>query len=266
MEGGSGADGSGDGVGAQHPLGRPGGVGGGDGGHIVHHVAVVILRHQPKADLCNAVAARHPAAQGLGFVGLHGHHADVVGPALDGLAHPGDGAAAAHPNGDGIHDAGALPGNGLGNGGACHPAVVGGVVVVGQPVHVEPALFRRRLGRQRPRPGQTVPGRGVEDLCPQPQQILLPQGGGILRHGQHHGVPRRLARQRQRKGERSARGLDDGLAGLQRAPGVGQRQHPFGQVVPGSAGGTIVVQVGVQPPPQPAGGKIPPQLHDGAGL
>ena len=59
--------------------------------------------------------------------------------------------------------------------------------------------------------------------------------------------------------------LDDGLAGGQRVLLCRKGQHPFGQRIAGRAGGAVKVQVGVQPPLQPAGRKVAPQLHDGAG-
>ena len=105
----------------------------------------------------------------------------------------------------------------------------------------------------------------MEDFGSQPQQLLLPQGRGVLRHGQHHRVARRLPGQRQCQRKGSGRSLDDRLAGLEGPALVRQSQHPLGQVVPCRAGGAVVVQIGIQPPPQPAGGQIAPQLHNGAG-
>ena len=74
--------------------------------------------------------AGEAAAQSLIFKGFHGHDADIVGPGLDGLAYAGDGARAAHADGDGVHETAALPGDGLHDGGAGHPAMVFGVAYV----------------------------------------------------------------------------------------------------------------------------------------
>ena len=209
--------------------------------------------------------ARQPAAEGLGFIRLHGHDPHIVGPGLDGLAHARDGARTAHPDGDGVHDAGTLPRNGFDDGRACHPAVERRIVVVGQPVHIVPAFFGGGLPGQRPGGRKPAPGRDMEDFGSQPQQLLLPQGRGVLRHGQHHRVARRLPGQCQCQRKGSGRSLDDRLAGLEGPALVRQSQHPLGQVVPCRAGGAVVVQIGIQPPPQPAGGQIAPQLHNGAG-
>ena len=105
----------------------------------------------------------------------------------------------------------------------------------------------------------------MADLGTQPQQGLLPQGGGVLRHHQHHRMPGSKARQRQRGGKGAGGSFDDGLAGAQLLFLDGEGEHPLGKAVPGGAGGACKVQIGIQTPFQPAGGGIAPQLHDGAG-
>ena len=109
-----------------------------------------------------------PAAQHLIFVRLYRHDAHIVRPCLDGLAHTGHSAGAAHPDGNGVHKALVLPGNALHNGGTGDPAVVLRVIVVGQPVHVVPAVRGGGLCRKRPRPGKTIAGGAVPDLRAQP--------------------------------------------------------------------------------------------------
>ena len=198
---------------ARDLLRRPGSVGAGDGGHIVHDVGVIVFGDEAEADLRDAVAAGEAAAQGLTLKGFHGDHADIVGPRLERFAHAGDGPRTAHADHDAVHEAGTLPRNGSGDGGAGDAAVVFGVIVVGQPVHVVPAVFGGLGLSQRPRSGQPVPGRRVEDLGPKAEQILLPQGGGVLRHGEHDGMPGGAAGQRQRDGKGARRGFNDGLAG-----------------------------------------------------
>ena len=42
-------------------------------------------------------------------------------------------------------------------------------------------------------------------------------------------------------------------------------QHPLGHRIAGRAGGPIIIKVSIQPPFEPAGGKIAPQLHDRTG-
>ncbi len=87
------------------------------------------------------------------------------------------------------------------------------VVVVGQPVHIVPAVCGGGLRRQRPGPGQTAAGGAVPDLCAQPQQVLLPQGRGVLRHHQHHRVPGGQAGQREGGGKGAGGRFNDGLPG-----------------------------------------------------
>ena len=111
--------------------------------------------------LLAARKSRRAAAQSLRLKGLHGHDADIVGPGLDGLAYAGDGARAAHADGDGVHETAALPGDGLHDGGAGHPAMVFGVIVIGKPVHIVPALF------------------GGGGLCQRPGPCKAPLGGGM---------------------------------------------------------------------------------------
>ena len=130
---------------------------------------------------------------------------------------------------------------------------------------LQPSVLRSLALGQRPRTGQTVPGRGVQDLGTEAEQILLPQGRGILRHGDHDGVPGGAAGQGQCRRKGTGGSLDDGLAGGQRVLLCRKGQHPFGQRIAGRAGGAVKVQVGIQPPLQPAGRKVAPQLHDGAG-
>ena len=189
VEGGTGAERSGDGVGDEDLLCGAGGVGAGDGGDVVHHVGIVIFGDEAEAHFRDAVAACEPAAEGLALKRLDRHHPDVVRPGLERFAHAGDGACAAHADHDAVHKAPALPRDGFGDGGAGDAAVVFGVVVVGEPVHIVPAVLRSLAFGQRPRTGQTVPGRGVQNLGTEAEQILLPQGRGILRHGDHDGVP-----------------------------------------------------------------------------
>ena len=265
MEGGASAERSGDGIGDEDLLCGAGGVGAGDGGDVVHHVGIVIFGDEAEAHLRDAVAAREPAAEGLALKRLDRHHPDVVRPGLERFAHAGDGACATHADHDAVHKAPALPRDGFGDGGAGDAAVVFGVVVVGEPVHIVPAVLRSLALGQRPRTGQTVPGRGVQNLGTEAEQILLPQGRGILRHGDHDGVPGGAAGQSQCRRKGTGGSLDDGLAGGQCVLLCRKGQHPFGQRITGRAGGAVKVQVGVQPPLQPAGRKVAPQLHDGAG-
>ena len=140
-----------------------------------------------------------------------------------------------------------------------------GVIVVGQPVHIVPVVVGGHLGGQTACTGGTAAGRAVLDLGTQPQQRLLPQGGGVLRHHQHHRMSGRQACQRQRRRKGAGRRFNDGLAGQQLLFLDGEGQHPLGKAVAGGAGGACKIQIGVQPPLQPAGGGIAPQLHDGAG-
>ena len=151
------------------------------------------------------------------------------------------------------------------DGGAGDPAVIFRVVIVGKPVHIVPAVRGGGLRRQCPCPGQTAAGRAVPDLCTQPQQVLLPQGRGILRHHQHDGVPGGQAGQRQGGGKGAGGRLDDGLPRGKLLFFNGKGQHPLGKAVPGGAGGAVKIQIRVQMPLQPAGGGIAPQLHNGAG-
>ena len=164
-------------------------------------VGVVVAGHEAEADVRDAVSPGESAAEGLTLVWLHRHDADIVRPRLDRLAHAGDGAAAAHPDDDAVHDARAFPGDGAHQRRPGDPAVVGGVVVAAQPVHVEPALLGGLCLGLRPRPGRACLRGGVEDLCPEAEQAFLPHGRGILRHDQNHRVARRLPRQRQRRGK-----------------------------------------------------------------
>src|SRR5699024_76240 len=66
-------------------------------------------------------------------------------------------------------------------------------------------------------------------------------------------------------GKGPAARLDQSLAGGQDLALGRQGEHPFGQAVPGGAGGAVVVQVGVQPAGQAAGRRVAPQLHDRPG-
>ena len=211
------------------------------------------------------MGAGETAAQRLRFVGLHGGDAHIVGPGLDGLTHTRYSAAAAHADHDGIHGAPALTGDVLHDGRAGDTAVVFGVVIVGKPVHVVPAVGGGGLCRQTAGTVHAAAGRAVTDLRTQPQQGLLPQGGGILRHHQHHRMPGSKARQRQCGGKGAGGCFDDGLAGIQLLFLDGEGKHPLGKAVPGGSGGACKVQIGIQTPFQPAGGGIAPQLHDGAG-
>ena len=211
------------------------------------------------------MAAGEAAAQGLTLKGFHGDHADIVGPRLERFAHAGDGSRTAHADHNAVHKAGTLSRNGFGDGGAGDAAVVFGVIVVGQPVHVVPAVFGGLGLGQRPRSGQPVPGRRVEDLGPKAEQILLPQGGGVLRHGEHDGMPGGAAGQRQRDGKGARRGFNDGLAGGKGVLFRRKGQHPFGPPIAGCAGGAVEIQIRIQPPLEPASRKVAPQLHDGAG-
>ena len=115
------------------------------------------------------------------------------------------------------------------------------------------------------RAGQTVPGRGVQNLGTEAEQILLPQGRGILRHGQHHGVARRPPGKGQRHGKGAGGRFNDGLAREQLVLFRRKGQHPLGHRIAGRAGGPIIIKVSVQPPLEPAGGKIAPQLHNRTG-
>ena len=158
-----------------------------------------------------------------------------------------------------------LPRDALHNGRAGNAAVVLRVIIIGKPVHVVPAVGGGGLCRQTAGTVHTAAGRAVADLRTQPQQGLLPQGGGILRHHQHHRMPGSKARQRQRGGKGAGGSFDDGLAGAQLLFLDGEGEHPLGKAVPGGAGGACKVQIGIQPSLQPAGGSIAAQLHDGAG-
>ena len=204
------------------------------------------------------MGAGKPAAQHLIFIRLHRHDAHIVRPCLDGLAHAGHRTGAAHPDGNGVHKALVLPGNALHDGRAGDPAVVLRVVIVGQPVHIVPAVCGGGLRRQRPRPGQTAAGGAVPDLCTQPQQVLLPQGRGVLRHHQHDGVPGGQAGQRQGGGKGAGGRFNDGLPRDKLLFFNGKRQHPLGKAVPGGAGGAVKIQIRVQMPLQPAGGGVAP--------
>ena len=224
-----------------------------------------VLGHEAEADVRDVVGAGDAAGEGLTLKRLYGHDAHIVGPGLDGLAHAGHGAGAAHPHGDGVHQAGTLPGDVLQDGRAGDPAVILRVVVVGQPVGVVPAVGGGGLCGHGTGPGQPAAGGAVLDLCSQTQQVFLPQSGGILRHHQHHRVPGGKPCQRQGSGKGAGRGFNDGLAGLQLFLFDGQRQHPFGQTVASRAGGTGKIQIRIQASLQPAGCGVAPQLHDGAG-
>ena len=81
------------------------------------------------------------------------------------------------------------------------------------------------------------------DLCPQTQQVFLPQSGGVLRHHQHHRVPGGQARQREGSGKGAGHRLNDGLPRSQLFLLDGQRQHALGQAVAGGAGGAVEVQI-----------------------
>ena len=105
----------------------------------------------------------------------------------------------------------------------------------------------------------------MQNLGTEAEQILLPQGRGIFRHGDHDGVPGGAAGQSQCRRKGTGGSLNDGLAGGQCVLLCRKGQHPFGQRIAGRAGGAVKVQVGIQPPLQPAGRKVAPQLHDGAG-
>ena len=211
------------------------------------------------------MGAGKPAAQHLIFIRLHRHDAHIVRPCLDGLAHAGHRAGAAHADGNGVHKALVLPGNALHDGRAGDPAVVLRVVIVGKPVHIVPAVRGGGLRRQCPCPGQTAAGRAVPDLCTQPQQVFLPQGRGILRHHQHDGVPGGQAGQRKGGGKGAGGCFNNGLPRGKLLFFNGKGQHPLGKAVPGGAGGAVKIQIRVQMPLQPAGGGIAPQLHNGAG-
>ena len=139
------------------------------------------------------------------------------------------------------------------------------VIIVGKPVHVVPAVGGGGLCRQTAGTVHTAAGRAVADLGTQPQQGLLPQGGGVLRHHQHHRMPGSKARQRQRSGKGAGGCFDDGLAGAQLLFLNGEGEHPLGKAVPGGAGGAVKIQISVQMSLQPAGGGVAPQLHNGAG-
>ena len=145
------------------------------------------------------------------------------------------------------------------------PAMVFGVIVVGKPVHIVPALFGGGGLCQRPGPRKAPLGGGMQDLCPQPEQVFLPQGRGILRHGQHHGVARRPPGKGQRHGKGAGGRFNDGLAREQLVLFRRKGQHPLGHRIAGRAGGPIIIKVSIQPPLEPAGGKIAPQLHDRTG-
>lgn len=69
MKGGTCAGGGRDGIGAQDPLRRPDGVGGGDGSDVVHYIGVVVAGNEAEADVRDAVGAGEAAAQGLTLVG-----------------------------------------------------------------------------------------------------------------------------------------------------------------------------------------------------
>ena len=265
MEGCTGGRGSGNSIGGKDPLCSAVGIGAGNGGYIIHNIGVVIPRHDAVADIRDAVPAGETAAQSLILKGFHGHDADIVGPGLDALAYAGDGARAAHADGDGVHETAALPGDGLHDGGAGHPAMVFGVIVVGKPVHIIPALFGSGGLCQRPGPRKAPLGGGMQDLRPQPEQVFLPQGRGILRHGQHHGVARRPPGKGQRHGKGAGGRFNDGLAREQLVLFRRKGQHPLGHRIAGRAGGPIIIKVSIQPPFEPAGGKIAPQLHDRTG-
>ena len=265
LQNGTGCHRSRDGIGAQHLLRGPLRIGGVHRHHVVHHIGVEVFRHKAVAQIADAVGAGQAAAQRLRFVRLHGGDAHIVRPCLDGLAHAGHGAAAAHADHDSVHSAFALPRDALHNGRAGNAAVVLRVIIVGKPVHVVPAVCGGGLCRQTACTVHTAAGRAVADLRTQPQQGLLPQGGGILRHHQNHRMTGGQARQRERNGKRAGGRFNDGLTGDQLLFFNGKGQHPFGKAVPGRAGGACKVQIGIQPSLQPAGGSIAAQLHDGAG-
>ena len=97
------------------------------------------------------------------------------------------------------------------------------------------------------------------------KQVFLPQGRGILRHGQHHGVARRPPGKGQCHGKGAGGRFNDGLAREQLVLFRRKGQHPLGHRIAGRAGGPIIIKVSIQPPFEPAGGKIAPQLHDRTG-
>ena len=160
------------------PLRRPDGIGSGDGSDVVHYIGVVVAGNEAEADVRDAVGAGEAAAQGLTLVRLYGHDADVIRPRLDRFAHAGDGAAAAHADDDAVHDAGTLPRDGAHQRRPRHPAVIGGVVVVAEPVHIVPALLGGGGFCQRPCACKARLGRGMDDLRSEAEQALLPHGGG----------------------------------------------------------------------------------------
>ena len=57
MKGGTCAGGGRDGIGAQDPLRRPDGIGGGDGSDVVHYIGVVVAGNAAEADVRAAVGA-----------------------------------------------------------------------------------------------------------------------------------------------------------------------------------------------------------------
>ena len=78
MKGGTCAGGGRDGIGAQDPLRRPDGVGGGDGSDVVHYIGVVVAGNEAEADVRDAMEAGEAAAQGLTLVRLYGYDASFV--------------------------------------------------------------------------------------------------------------------------------------------------------------------------------------------
>ena len=68
MKGGTCAEGGRDGIGAQDPLRRPDGIGGGDGSDVVHYIGVVVAGNEAEADVRDAMGAGEAAAQGLTLV------------------------------------------------------------------------------------------------------------------------------------------------------------------------------------------------------
>ena len=64
MKGGTCAGGGRDGIGAQDPLRRPDGIGGGDGSDVVHYIGIVVAGNEAEADVRDAMGAGEGAAQG----------------------------------------------------------------------------------------------------------------------------------------------------------------------------------------------------------
>ena len=211
------------------------------------------------------MASGKAAAQGLVLIRLHGHDPHIVGPAFYRLAYTGHSPGAAHPHDDGIHQAGILPSDGLQDGGPGDPAVVFGVVVVGQPVHIIPALFGGSALRHGSGTGQPALGGGEQQLRAQAQQGLLPQRRCILRHGQPYRVPGGQSRQSQGHAKSSGGSLHHRLTRGKAAFFRCKGQHALGQRIPAGAGGAAKIQVGVQLALQAAGGGITPQFHNGTG-